>query len=63
MCPGSEEVYLALRGVPTLHLRMKEIEKNALNMANTLMNHHLINDVYHPAFATYTESPYMEKRF
>ena len=49
MCPGSEEVYLALRGVPTLYLRMKEIEKNALQMAKALMNHKLINDVYHPA--------------
>ena len=49
ICPGSEEVYLALRGVPTLHLRMKEIEKNALNMANEIINHKLVNDVYHPA--------------
>ena len=49
ICPGSEEVYLALRGVPTLHLRMKEIEKNALNMAKELINHKLVNDVYHPA--------------
>ena len=49
MCPGSEEVYLALRGVPTLHLRMKEIEKNSLRMANTLIDHDLVNDVYHPA--------------
>ena len=51
MCPGSEEVYLALRGVPTLYLRMKEIEKNALNMANFLMNHDLVNEVYHPALS------------
>ncbi len=33
ICPGSEEVYLALRGLPTLELRMKEIEKNTLNLA------------------------------
>jgi len=49
MCPGSEEVYLALRGIPTLHLRMKEIEKNALKMAKVLINHNLINKIYHPA--------------
>ena len=49
MCPGSEEVYLALRGIPTLHLRIKEAEKNALNMARMLMDHRLIHDVYHPA--------------
>jgi len=49
MCPGSEEVYLALRGIPTLYLRMKEIEKNALKIANILFNHKLVNAVYHPA--------------
>ena len=61
ICPGSEEVYLALRGVPTLHLRMKEIEKNALGMANALMNHNLINDVYHPALP-HTQNHHIWKR-
>jgi len=61
MCPGSEEVYLALRGVPTLQLRMKEIEKNALNMANVLINHNLITDVYHPALS-HTKNHYIWKR-
>jgi cystathionine beta-lyase len=49
VCPGSEEVYLALRGLPTLYLRLKEIEKNSFIMANKLIKHKLINDVYHPA--------------
>jgi len=49
MCPGSEEVYLALRGLPTLSLRMKEIEKNALMLAKSLLGHSLVKDVYHPA--------------
>ena len=44
-----EEVYLAIRGIPTLNIRMKEIEKNALKMANFLLNHELISDVFHPA--------------
>ena len=49
MCPGSEEVYLALRGLPTLSLRMKEIENNALVLAKSLLQHSLVKDVYHPA--------------
>ena len=49
ICPGSEEVYLALRGIPTLYLRIKEVEKNALSMAKILIEHELIHDVYHPA--------------
>ena len=53
MCPGSEEVYLALRGIPTLNLRMKEIEKNTLRMANKLLEHSLIDKVYHPALPSF----------
>ena len=49
ICPGSEEVYLALRGIPTLELRMKEIESNALYLAKNLLKHKLIKDVFHPA--------------
>ena len=49
ICPGSEEVYLAIRGIPTLEIRMKEIEKNALKMARYLLNHDLVSDVFHPA--------------
>ncbi len=49
ICPGSEEVYLAIRGIPTLEVRMKEIEKNALVMANYLLNHDNVSDVFHPA--------------
>ena len=43
ICPGSEEVYLAIRGLPTLEIRMREIEKNALLMAKYLLKlHHQI---------------------
>ena len=53
MCPGSEEVYLALRGIPTLNLRMKQIETNTLIMANKLLEHSLIDKVYHPALQSF----------
>lgn len=49
ICPGSEEIYLALRGIPTLITRIKEIEKNALNLANELLKNKKIKKVYHPA--------------
>ncbi|MFL2543426.1 MAG: trans-sulfuration enzyme family protein, partial [Alphaproteobacteria bacterium] len=53
ICPGSEEVYLALRGIPTLNLRMKQIEKNSLNLANELLKRSLIDKVYHPALPSF----------
>ena len=49
ICPGSEEAYLALRGLPTLFIRMKEIEKNAIQLANYLKKHPKVSKVFHPA--------------
>ena len=49
ICPGSEEIYLALRGIPTLKLRIKEIEKNAIDLANELVKNNKVKKVYHPA--------------
>ena len=63
MCPGSEEVYLALRGIPTLNLRMKQIEKNSLNLANKLEIHPFINKVYHPALPTFTNHHIWKRDF
>ncbi|MDC0194976.1 PLP-dependent aspartate aminotransferase family protein [Alphaproteobacteria bacterium] len=61
MCPGSEEVYLALRGLPTLNLRMKQIEANALKLARELEKHPLVDKVYHPALER-SENHYIWKR-
>ena len=49
ICAGSEETYLALRGLPTLETRIKEIEKNALNLANALTKNNKVKKVFHPA--------------
>ncbi|MDC0624834.1 PLP-dependent aspartate aminotransferase family protein [Alphaproteobacteria bacterium] len=61
ICPGSEEVYLALRGLPTLNLRMKQIEFNALELARELNKHPLVDKVYHPAIET-SENHHIWKR-
>ena len=49
ICVGSEEVYLSLRGIPTLELRMKQIEKNNKLLAIELEKNKKIKKVYHPA--------------
>ena len=53
ICPGSEEAYLALRGLPTLFIRMKEIEKNAIQLANYLNKHPKVSKVLHPALPNF----------
>ena len=61
ICPGSEEVYLAIRGLPTLDIRMKEIQMNALKMAKFLIEHKLVADVFHPALP-HTKNHHIWKR-
>lgn len=50
MLPGAEDCFLALRGLRTMHLRLKEAEKRGLEMAYWLKTRHEVTKVLHPAF-------------
>ncbi len=54
MCPGPEDCFLALRGLRTMHLRLKEAEKQGLAMAKWLQARPEVAQVLHPALP---ESP------
>ena len=54
---------MAHRGLPTLELRIKEIEKNALNMANQLIKHKKIYKVYHPALKSHKNHKIWKRDF
>jgi cystathionine beta-lyase len=49
MCPGPEDVFLALRGLRTMSLRLKEHERQALEMAHWLDARPEVERVLHPA--------------
>ena len=49
MCAGPEDVFLALRGLRTLELRLKEAERQALTMARWLAERPEVLRVLHPA--------------
>ena len=51
MLPGAEDCFLALRGLRTLHLRLKEAEARALQVAQWLAARPEVERVLHPAFA------------
>jgi len=53
ICVGSEEVYLSLRGIPTLELRMKQIEKNNLLLAKELEKNNKVKKVFHPGLRSH----------
>lgn len=50
MLPGAEDCFLALRGLRTMHLRLKEAEKRAMEIAGWLKNRPEVIKVLHPAF-------------
>jgi cysteine-S-conjugate beta-lyase len=50
MCAGPEDVFLALRGLRTMALRLKEHEKQGLEMARWLEARPEVERVLHPAF-------------
>ncbi|WP_220267532.1 cystathionine beta-lyase [Enterobacter sp. Colony194] len=50
MLPGAEDCFLALRGMRTMYLRLKEAEKRGLEMAQWLQSRPEVLKVLHPAF-------------
>jgi len=49
LCAGSEELYLATRGLRTLHVRMERHQKSAFDIAQWLEKHPAVKRVLHPA--------------
>lgn len=49
MLPGAEDCILALRGMRTMHLRLREVEKKALELAHWLKARSEVDLVLHPA--------------
>ena len=51
--PGPMDCFLKLRGIKTLHIRMKRACRNAGRLAEFLKNHPAINKVNYPGFKTH----------
>ena len=49
------DCWLTLRGIKTLHLRMRQHNKNGLAVANYLENHPAIDKVYYPGLSTHPQ--------
>ncbi|HMO30036.1 cystathionine beta-lyase [Enterovirga sp.] len=52
MCAGPEDVFLGLRGLRTMALRLREHEKQGLDMARWLAGRPEVSRVLHPALET-----------
>lgn len=51
--PGPQDCFLVLRGIKTLHIRMKQHCENARQVADFLVNHPKVGKVYYPGLKTH----------
>ncbi|MGB2285020.1 MAG: trans-sulfuration enzyme family protein, partial [Candidatus Puniceispirillaceae bacterium] len=51
ICAGPEDLYLGLRGLRTLRLRLEQSAANGLAVATAIKDHSLVNAMLHPAMA------------
>lgn len=49
MCAGPEDLYLGLRGLRTMRLRLEQSGANGILLAEQLSRHPLVSEVIHPA--------------
>jgi cysteine-S-conjugate beta-lyase len=63
MCAGPEDVFLSLRGLRTLELRLREAERQALELAHWLAARKEVVKVLHPAFPSCPGHDYWKRDF
>jgi cystathionine gamma-lyase len=51
--PGPQDCFLILRGIKTLHIRVREACNNAMKIAEFLQKHPKVDKVYYPGFKTH----------
>ena len=60
--PGPQDSFLVLRGIKTLHIRMQRHCENAEKIANFIMDHSKIQDVYWPGFTNHMNHEIAKKQ-
>ncbi len=63
ICAGSEDIYLALRGLRTLPLRLKQCAANAMEVAKWLVKRPEIQKIYYPALADHPDHKIWKRDF
>jgi len=60
--PSAFDCFLALRGVKTLHIRMREHERNATKIADYLSKHPKVDRVVYPGLASHPQHELAKKQ-
>lgn len=62
-CTSADDAYLALRGLRTMPVRLAQHEKAAIQVAQWLSEHELVDHVRHPAFETCPGHEFFKRDF
>ena len=62
-CVGPDDIFLALRGLRTLPLRLKKSQENSIKLANFLSNQKEVKKVYHPALKEHPDHKLWKRDF
>lgn len=60
--PGPQDCFLILRGIKTLHLRVREACQNAEKIAHFLLEHPKVDKVYYPGFKNHPNHKIAKKQ-
>ncbi|MBC7396192.1 MAG: cystathionine gamma-synthase [Bdellovibrionales bacterium] len=60
--PGPQDCFLVMRGLKTLHVRMREHEANAIKIANFLVDHPKIEKVIYPGLKSHPQHELAKKQ-
>lgn len=60
--PGPQDCFLVLRGIKTLHLRMRQHCENGAKVAHFLVNHPKVDKVYWPGLPTHVNHEVAKKQ-
>ena len=62
-CTSPDDLYLALRGIRTLGVRLRQHQESAIKIANWLAQRPEVETVLHPAFASCPGHEFFERDF
>ncbi len=62
-CVGPDDIFLALRGLRTLPLRLKQSQENSIKLANFLTKQKEVKKVYHPALKEHPDHKLWKRDF
>ena len=62
-CVGPDDIFLALRGLRTLPLRLEKSQKNSIKLAKFLSNQKEVKKVYHPALKEHPDHKLWKRDF